>query len=349
MSKKPSAIPIFFTTEDEILYLDQTTAFACIITFGPQPRYMLPSLAMRRFNPDSALDLILNNLFDYAGMFPPAARSFSDALKEAADHPLTLERPWMIGSDLVLDTANSTLLASTDLSEYKLPKTIHVSVLASEGLDKAFNAALSLLDSKSSVKMKIAAIETKISTESLSQDLAKLGVFIDEHKTLAAVEPDLSKSDWRDLLKIVVSNISASPHRSQIALKCRSTGPTGIGPDKLAAAIVAASDAQIPFKVTGGFHHPIVEPQAHQYPMGFLNLASAVLIRRSLGAAFPAEEISRLLLNDSIKSLSFDQGLTYNQIRITLEELRKAKNMQPFSIGSCSIHEPDRDLLRLIP
>jgi hypothetical protein len=304
---------------------------------------------MGTFNPNNALDLILNKLFDYAGMFPPAARSFSDALKEAADHPLTLERPWMIGSDLVLDTANSTLLASTDLREYRLPKTIYVSVLASEGLDKAFNAANSLLHSKNAVKIQVSAIETKISIESLSQDLTKLGVFIDEHETLAADEPDLSKSDWRDLLKIVVSSISASPHRSQIALKCRSTGPTGIGPDKLAAAIVAANDARIPFKVTGGFHHPIVEPQAHRYPMGFLNLASAVLIRRSLGAAFPAEEISRLLVKDSIKSFSFDQGLAYNQTRVTLEELSKAKNMAPFSIGSCSIHEPDRDLIRLIP
>jgi hypothetical protein len=310
---------------------------------------MLFSLVMRRFNPDSALDLILNKLFDYAGMFPPAARSFSDVLKEAADHPLTLERPWMIGSDLVLDTANSTLLASTDLSEYRLPKTIHVSVLASEGLDKAFNAANSLLHSKNALKMQVSGIETKVSTESLSQDLVKLGAFIDEHKTLASVEPDLSKSDWRELLKIVVSSISASPYRSQIALKCRSTGPTGIGPDKLAAAIVAASDARIPFKVTGGFHHPIVDPQAHQYPMGFLNLGSAVLIRRSLGAAFSEDEISRLLVKDSIKSFSFDQGLAYNQTRITLEELRKAKNMLPFSIGSCSIHEPDQDLIRLIP
>jgi hypothetical protein len=304
---------------------------------------------MRKFIPDSALDLILHKIFDYAGMFPPASRSFGDALKEASDHLLTLERPWMIGSDIVLDTANSKLLASTDLSKYRLPETIHISVLASEGLDNAFEVAKSLLHTKSGVKMQVSSIETKVSGESLSQDLAKLGAFIKTHKTLAAVEPDLSKSDWRELLSKVVSNIAASPCRSKTALKCRSTGPTGIGPDKLAAAIVAACDAELPFKVTGGFHHPIVEPHMHQYPMGFLNLAAAVFIRRSIGAAFSEEEISQLLVNDSIKSFSFDSELIYKETRITLDELGRAKNRAPFSIGSCSIYEPDQNLIRLLP
>jgi hypothetical protein len=303
--------------------------------------------------PDSpqsnTLDLILGKLFDYAGMFPPAARSFEEALQEAAEHATSLKRPWMIGADLVLDTAHAKLLQTKDLNQYGFSDSIAIAILASEGLATAFQTATDIINNPRSdnKKISIAAIETKTTQELLSADIHALGAFADQIKSIGAIEPDLSKDNWRDLLSQTILEISQSPFSSQLALKCRSTGPTGIGAQKLAAAIFAVSDAQLSFKVTGGFHHPIVEPDHHQYPMGFLNLKVAILMRRALGSSFSEKDIEELLINDSPKALSFENGIKFKELAISAEQVIQASELASFSIGSCSIHEPDDDLGRL--
>jgi len=56
------------------------------------------------FDKSKSHDQLLERLFDYADMFPPAQRSFEDALKESASLATTLVRPWLVASDIVLDT-----------------------------------------------------------------------------------------------------------------------------------------------------------------------------------------------------------------------------------------------------
>ena len=66
-------------------------------------------------NSRDTLELLLSRLFDYAGMFPPAGRSFHEALKESASLPTSLTRPGMLSSDLVLDIEHARKLITTDL------------------------------------------------------------------------------------------------------------------------------------------------------------------------------------------------------------------------------------------
>lgn len=83
--------------------------------------------------------------------------------------------------------------------------------------------------------------------------------------------------------------------------------------------------------------------------MGFLNLAAAVMFRRALGHAAPLEILERLLTNSSAAALSLTTGLAFENLLLSAAKLQAAKKEAHFSIGSCSLHEPDADLLRLFP
>lgn len=299
------------------------------------------------FDPTNSLHQILHKRFDYAGMFPPAALSFEAAVSESAHHTTTLARPWMVGTDLVLDTAHAKLLATHDPQQFGFAGAPTVAVLANEGATAAIEAAKAISEASTTRKYRVVAFEAKISPSTFALLVKELSGYARENRALVAVEPDLSTSDWREVLNDIIAAITKSPLCAHLALKCRCTGPTGIGPERLASAIAVAADAGIGFKVTGGLHHPVVEPSVHECPMGFLNVASAVYLRRVLRAAFSEQSIMSLLTNRSAGHLLFSDGVCFNSASISQTQLMQAQQLAPFSIGSCSIKEPDQDLTRL--
>ena len=293
------------------------------------------------FNPESSLDILLHHLFDYAGMFPPAQRSFPDALSESASLANSLERPWLVGADLVLDTNHLCKLTPEALSTAGFTRPVSVCLLAAGNVDDT-TATL-----QETPHIRIASIEVKVTTDSLPQLLTHYAPLATRLGALLAVEPDLSTAVWRDSLKAVVEIVRG--HGTTVALKCRCTGPTGIGPDRLAAAIAAAADARLPYKVTGGLHYPLVEPQRHPFPMGFLNVAAAVCARRARGESASENLLSQLLRNDSMRPFLSSEELSFEGLSLSSKEVREARAVAHISIGSCSVHEPDQDLIRLLP
>jgi hypothetical protein len=281
-------------------------------------------------------------------MFPPAALSFDDMLAEAAGHATTLTLPWMIGTTLVLDAGGAKKLATHNLIALPFTSPLTVSVLVTDGVSSTIEAAKALDQARGTLLFRVTSFEAKVSPATLQVIVKELGSYTERTGASIALEPDLSTSDWREVLQETVQAISESPLARQLALKCRCTGPTGIDAEKLAVALAVAADARLGFKVTGGFHHPITEPAVHTYPMGFLNLSCAVYLRRALGSAISESALAELLMNNSITRFSFAEGLAYDAVRISAQELDAAVQRAPFSIGSCSIHEPDQDLVRLL-
>lgn len=295
------------------------------------------------YDNNRSLDLILKGLFDYAGMFPPAQRSFEGALQESASFRTTLKRPWLVGSDFVLDTEHVRKLAT--YKDLRFDRTVSVCVLATGRISDVITAATTLADTKfDNLSFQIASIEAKASVDTIETLVAELGPAAQQLNALIAIELDLSAEDWRETLTKGVARLKTSPYRT--ALKCRATGPTGIGAERLAAAISISADADLPLKVTGGFHHPIVEPGVHTYPMGFLNLAAAVMFRRVLHATASENVLHELLINDSASALTWKDGVHFRSLRVSHTDLAKAKAAAHFSIGSCSLHEPDSDIAR---
>lgn len=302
------------------------------------------------FREDSTFDLLLERLFDYAGMFPPASRSFERALAESAQLPHSIERPWLLASDLVLDVKHAHLLLSAVRGATTgFERPISLVLLASESPAAVCELAEELVreTAGSPTPISISAIEAKAPQGRCAATSALFRATCLKLHAHLALEPDLSVEPWRESL--LEATRAASAESGLVALKCRCTGPTGIGAHRLAHAIAEACDAKLPFKVTGGFHHPIVEPAVHEYPMGFLNLAAAVMFRRALGGGAPLEALERLLTNASAGALSFSPGLAFEDLFLSHERLKAARMQAAVAIGSCSLHEPDDDLRRLFP
>jgi len=293
------------------------------------------------FNPLSTFDNLIYQLFDYAGMFPPAQRDFDSALHESASLSSSLTRPWLSASDLVLDTPHTRKLVEASLAKIGFKNSLSLCVLANED-EKRVEATLASL-SKTSLPITISSIEVKIPDDSAASAINSWGKIASQYGAMLALEPDLSRVNWEAQLTTCVTVISDA--HAKVALKCRLTGPTGIEAQKLARAICEASDAGIHLKVTGGLHHPIVDAARHNYPMGFVNVAAAVMLRRSLGPLVSETALTRLLTNSSWNSLGFENGLQFESYSASFEQIIAAKRHSHFSIGSCSLHEPDADLL----
>lgn len=295
------------------------------------------------YEPNNTLDRILYRLFDYAGMFPPAGLPFEAALLESSSFGSTLKRPWMLTSDLVLDTEHARKLHNVNVGSYGFPSPLTVCLLGTEEPERVLSAATLLLRKEPPIK--ISSLELKAAPDALPEAFDTYAAFADTHHILLAIEPNLSGEDWVNVLKSTVSILKSSPLKC--AFKCRFTGPTAIDSNRFATVLAAITDAGLPLKVTGGLHHPIVEPELHDFPMGFLNVVVAVMLRRSLGAALSQEILRELLTNRDQNAFSFGESLTYKNFALSLAEIAGAKESAPFTVGSCSLHDPDSDLLRL--
>ena len=294
---------------------------------------------------ENSLQLLLSSLFDYAGMFPPAALSFEAALEECSSFERTLERPWMVASDIVLDTEHTHKLRAVNVGAYSARSPFRVCVLATEDPERVIEEASQLLRKEPPIV--ITSLEVKTSPDALTEILGQYGAFCSSHGILLCLEPNLSVDSWGEDLNATVKALRTSSLRP--ALKCRLTGPTGISAERFAAAIVAANEQEVPLKVTGGLHHPIVEPDRYPFSMGFLNVSVGVMLHRHLRELLSPALVEEILTNKDPKAFMLGSHLGYKDLQISLADLRNVKASNHFTIGSCSLHEPDGDLSRLFP
>jgi hypothetical protein len=117
------------------------------------------------------------------------------------------------------------------------------------------------------------------------------------------------------------------------------------------------AQAGVAFKATAGLHHPL----RAEYPLtyaaespaaamfGFLNLfLAAALLKDGISDS----EATRILEERSPEAIELDvRGIRWNDHRLDLDALRRARNDGLTSFGSCSFTEPLSDLaaLHLLP
>jgi hypothetical protein len=108
-------------------------------------------------------------------MFPPAARSFEAALQETSSLESTLNRPWMVGSDIVLDTEHTHKLLGVNLGAHSAPSPFRLCILATEDPTRVLAEATAIL--KKEPPVTISSIEVKTSPTSLAETLQHYGPF----------------------------------------------------------------------------------------------------------------------------------------------------------------------------
>lgn len=319
----------------------------------------------------NSLRILLSNIIDYAGLFPPAKLRLPEAAANFAGYQKH-EDAWMLNRFVLplarLDEFEDALAQLSDAanSEDDGRDAIHLSALGTGDLltDMRRATAFNLAHGSSAARPRCVIDALEIKVDSLEQ-IAEVKRFKREEK---GVTPDGDDARGRLLTQAAIEIYCETPLDGSLDELIRAIGDSGAEakirtggttPDaipsieQVARFIKLCTDSRVLFKATAGLHHPLrathrltYEPDSPEALMhGFLNVFIA--------AAFAAEgatedELREILDARDIAAFEFaDDRLTWRGRSIDTDRLRRARELYAVSFGSCSFTEPAADLRAL--
>lgn len=289
-------------------------------------------------SPVATTEPALRGLFDHAGMFPPAQLSLEAALSDAAGFLRTLRRPGLVGADLVVAWKDWPRLDEAALRKAGFagrPCRVALVGLTPDDMG-ALGADVVRRATAGKSSVQVVSIEVHLDAPDEKALLDGLSAWRTEvlgGMATTYVEPRMPPDKLAPFLPRLAKMLGRGK-----GLKLRCAGPHAVDRATLAKAIAAAASARIPFKLTQGLHHPVPRPG---FPHGFLNVLAAVRLRQALGEAF-GPEIHACLAEDDVKAFSLRDGISWRGFHVAAARIAE---LPPFAIGSCSLMEPDDDLV----
>jgi hypothetical protein len=277
---------------------------------------------------DGTIRVLLAEIVDYAGLFPPAGLDLPSAVR-AYDRYRTGEHAWMLGAFVVPASRLSELARAVERLGASSPWPI--SVLA-PSLDEGRRIRVPDV-------LHVRAVEIgPTEPEAIHPENGGVQHF---HE----VPLDERMEERLDAIL-----------RAGAAAKVRTGGvDAGAFPaaERLAEFIDGCAERRVPFKATAGLHHPArgryaltCEPDSAQCEMfGFLEvvLAAALLWHRRIDVR---EAAALLGVRSSTVEPSKD-ALVWAGHRVDMDEIAATRRSFFRSFGSCSFEEPVSDLGRL--
>jgi hypothetical protein len=292
-----------------------------------------------------SLKILLNEIVDYAGLFPPAALDMIPAQRNFRDYRDS-EHAWMLGRFIVpvadldeFELGAVEVLPSIDKDDPWMVSAITGPDLAKD-LDKilAFNYRFSAGGKQRSAV--IDTLELKATDPRSIEESARMafGSFTSFYEIPIDRDPS-----------VLVQAIATAGAGAKVR-----TG--GVTDDKfppvgdLLRFMRACKRADVPFKATAGLHHPcrgthpltdeVNSPEARMH--GFLNLfLTAACVYNGL----PKTCATDLMGEGATDGIEFDdEGVTWSSYRLTNDQLFASRRRFATSFGSCSFEEPIADL-----
>lgn len=291
-----------------------------------------------------ALETLLAELIDYAGLFAPAALPMEDAVANHAQYVNGAERR-LLGRFIVPLARLDELATAVDGLGDRGPtasRPWRVAVIAGPADAETLRA----FSARHGGTLVIDTIETKAEAP---EQIAAIAAALGAQYTVYVEVP--VRSDPTPLL----TALAAVGLRAKIR-----TG--GMTPEAFPSSaevmrfLVGCVELGVPFKATAGLHHPLrgeyrltYEPNAaHGTMYGFLNIFLAAALLR---AGHSAASVAPVLEERDANTLTFTaQGITWRGLSVTTAQLAVARTVLAASFGSCSFAEPVEDLhsLRLL-
>jgi hypothetical protein len=286
----------------------------------------------------TAAHVLLDGLIDYAGLFPPASLDMQTAVRNYSLYRAS-DEAWMLGRFIVPArglSEFSTAFSEACCGERMVPWLL--SVLSTGDAAEDAHLVASLIEGAAFLD----AIEFKV--ESSAQVEAQLGLIPSgmaayaefTAQQLAEILPVLKKFDARAKIRTGGVTADTIPSTQQVA-----------------AFLIACAKAKIPFKATAGLHHPLHSTQmltteensATATMHGFINLFVAATIAYQ-GA--PESDVIELLNEQSSASFQWGKSaLKWGSYRLTVKQIREAREEFAIGFGSCSFAEPVNELKAL--
>lgn len=293
-------------------------------------------------NIKSSLRVLLSEIIDYAGLFPPAQLSMAAAVQNYADY-LRSEYSWMLGRFIVpADMLDEFEERAREYWTRKDAKLWRISILARGNLGdvnqrvEKFNAAYvgqAIID----------AVEIRADNPAQIQEAKP---------HLLPEMPTYFELPLTAILPEQISLLATSKTRAKV--RTGGVVPEAFPPiDELIKFLRVCIAANVPFKATAGLHHPFRTTRRLTYeedsPIGtmhgFINLfLSAALLRINLNNT----SVHRLMADGNPDNFVFDDdGASWNNTRVDLQQLKTMRQRNIISFGSCSFVEPIEDLQQL--
>ncbi len=311
-----------------------------------------------------ALNALMLHLIDYAGMFPPARQSLAQAFDDYNRFRLDADA-WMLGR-FIVSAADLPELGVTAGERFRaVARPIPLSVLSALGADaddamrKLQEAAdaINTLERQHKPGVDVQMIEMRLPDLPDQAAYNRLMVRAIDH--IALDEPlvmafEIARDErWEDRVRMIVTAIAEHNARTdrRDAFKVRTGGTEAAAfpsAEQLALAVVVCRDAAVPFKATAGLHHPFYhkDETLGVRQQGFINLFAAGVLAHVHSLSWVQTET--VLVDKDPANFRFDaEGFTWGDFRVTLAQIKVARQQFALSYGSCSFDEPRDDLRAL--
>jgi hypothetical protein len=300
---------------------------------------------------DSA-GVLLRDLIDYAGLFPPASLAMATSVVNYDSYSRS-EWSWILGRFVVpvarlaeFEEAFAGLpvpTPGTGFTTWRLSVLLGSDPIADVAGIREFNARLA--SSSSGRRAVIESVEVKVAGPA-------------EVKRLSGIIPAELATYFEVPLSSCGECIAAMADCGRRA-KIRTGGETA---DKFPASenvvefIRLCAAANVPFKATAGLHHPLRSLHQFTYqadsPSGVMHgFVNVFLAAAFLRAGMETTLAVQLLDEQSADAFHFDaDGVGWREHRLGQREIAAARRSFAVSFGSCSFTEPIDDLksLRLL-
>lgn len=319
----------------------------------------------------------MENIIDYAGLFPPAALSMDESIRNYAKYRASQDA-WML-SRFICPASRLKELQPYKAILFNEGAPFRFSVLlrpgenAGEflsGLSKDIDAIKAFREFHGD-RIVVDAIEAKIPTalaakpdaQEITDFLGKVAEAL-ENSGLKTVHPFYEggfPKDWQQtvlaLSKAIADHNSivrssghfAAYQTAGYKIRCGGVAPADYpSPEQIAFVIDACLRQQVAIKGTAGLHHPVRHfNKAEMVKMhGFLNLFGGIIAAEAHN--LDRDEIQEIIADEDSSNFLFStRAFAWNNLRVSLDEIKTSRQKHVISFGSCSFDEPREDLRKL--
>jgi len=307
----------------------------------------------------AVLGSLLEDIIDYAGLFPPARLEMDQAIETfAVDREGSYQnmlRHFILPAKRISEFER---IGSTVSADSAWPLSVLIGGGESlrdwtDNLESDLAAATSGIQTPGNPNIRVLeiALPTAIAadTASFAQAIDDVLVrIVDTHFSDCDLFFETTSSEHRRILAGVLSQQQGKSFR--VGLKLRTGGIESQyfpSVEELADVIQLCASNQIPWKATAGLHHPLPHdcPQVGATMHGFLNLLVGVVLFET--NQLKADRLRELLADREPSHFVFSENeLEWN--RFFADRSQVIAGRERFvSFGSCSFTEPIEDLLQL--
>lgn len=298
---------------------------------------------------------LLQNLIDYAGLFPPAGLPLGEAWQNYGRYRAQPEA-WMLGSFIIPVGQLAVASALPAPTDYPLSVLGQGGASADEWRHNLIADMAAIVRTHATTPHRALAYEVRLPSGPLAQgDTAALGQLIAQGKQILGgialfveVPYDGDWAVWGEWLELTTAALGQL--NSTVGLKVRCGGVAAHqfpSLRRLATAVLLARDAAIPLKATAGLHHPVrhYHESVHTHMHGFLNLFGGAALAHAHGLSH-AQLTAVLGEEDPTAFRLGADGFQWRHWQVSGEEIGRLRPLLT-SYGSCSFDEPCEDLQEL--